>query len=119
MSPPSLILLAPLTLLTAFLLHTLFKSLTSPLRPIPPAHPLSPWSSLWIASVRRRGTENATLRAAHARLGPVVRLGPSEVSVNCVKGGIREVYAGGFEKGGEGTGSGGFNWYAFFGNYGG
>ncbi|KAH0075623.1 cytochrome P450, partial [Aureobasidium melanogenum] len=44
--------------------------------------------------------ENATVLAAHERLGPLVRLGPNEISVNCVNGGIRTVYTGGFEKGG-------------------
>lgn len=53
------------------------------------------------------------LRGAHARLGPVVCLGPREVSVNCVEGGVRVVYGGGFEKG---SGRGG-NWYGFFANY--
>ncbi|KAL8687113.1 MAG: hypothetical protein Q9218_006625 [Villophora microphyllina] len=35
---------------------------------------------------------------AHLRYGPIVRLGPKEVSINCVDGGLRTVYAGGFEK---------------------
>ncbi|KAF2271589.1 cytochrome P450 monooxygenase-like protein [Westerdykella ornata] len=83
---------------------------------IPPAHPLAPYTSLWISTIRFRGRENRTLKEAHDRLGPVVRLGPKEVSVNCVRGGIREVYGGGFEKG---DWLEGYNWYAFFGNYGG
>ncbi|KAF1911220.1 cytochrome P450 [Ampelomyces quisqualis] len=66
-------------------------------------------------SVRWRAVENATLRDAHARLGPIICLGPEEVSVNCVRGGIREVYAGGFEK--ASSARGGYNWYAFFSNY--
>jgi cytochrome P450 len=37
--------------------------------------------------------------------------------VNCVKGGIRDIYAGGFEK--ASSGNDGYNWYAFFTNYGG
>lgn len=42
--------------------------------------------------------------------------------MNCVKGGIRDVYAGGFEKGRRSTtkdGKGEYNWYSFFANYGG
>lgn len=104
-------ILLALPLLTLLYTHT-----SNPLRLIPAAHPLAPWTSLWIAYIRWRGRENATLKEAHARCGPVVCLGPREVSVNCVVGGIREVYAGGFAKGEEG---GGFNWYGFFGNYGG
>lgn len=103
--------LAPL----ALLLHTLVSYLRNPLRKIPAAHPLAPFTGLWISSIRWRKTENATLKAAHDRLGPIVCLGPQEVSVNCVKGGIREVYAGGFEKR---DAASGYNWYGFFTNFG-
>lgn len=96
-------------------LHILYTHTSNPLRLLPAAHPLAPWTSLWIAFVRWSGRENRTLKEAHERLGPVICLGPREVSVNCVVGGIREVYAGGFEKGG----ADGFNWYSFFSNYGG
>lgn len=41
---------------------------------------------------------NRTVHAAHQKHGPIVRLGPNELSVNCVDGGIRTIYAGGFEK---------------------
>jgi hypothetical protein len=98
------------------ILHVLIKYLRNPLRKIPAAHPLAPFTSLWILYVRWRSIENATLKAAHDKHGPVVCLGPNEVSVNCVQGGIRDVYAGGFEKG---EANGAFNWYAFFANYGG
>ncbi|KAF2020745.1 cytochrome P450 [Aaosphaeria arxii CBS 175.79] len=110
-SPLHLVLLFPVLLL----IHTLTTYLLNPLRRVPPAHPLAPFTRLWILSVRWRGIENATLKAAHARLGPVVCLSPAEVSVNCVVGGIREVYGGGMEKG---NGSG-YCWYGFFANYGG
>ncbi|KAF2867022.1 cytochrome P450, partial [Massariosphaeria phaeospora] len=82
---------------------------------IPPIHPLAPHTPLPILLIRHRALELATLRAAHARLGPVIQLAPAEISVNCVVGGIREIYGGGWEKGcREGEG-----WYAFFANYGG
>ena len=35
---------------------------------------------------------------AHLKHGPIVRLGPNELSVNCIDGGLRTIYAGGFEK---------------------
>ncbi|KAG8626423.1 hypothetical protein KVT40_005368 [Elsinoe batatas] len=86
-----------------FLLHPL---LLSPLSRIPSAH----WSSpLWILYLRRRGRPNATIHALHLKYGPLLRLGPNELSVNCVDGGIRTVYGGGYEKG---------DWYAVFRNYG-
>lgn len=89
-----------------YLLHPI---LISPLRKIPPAHWSAPISPLWILYTRRRRNENTTIHALHQQLGPLVRLGPSEVSVNCVDGGIRTVYGGGYEKGA---------WYAVFINYG-
>lgn len=63
----------------------------SPLSKIPAAHPTSSLSPAWILWTRWRGRENATVLAAHERLGPLIRLGPNEISVNCVNGGIRTV----------------------------
>jgi hypothetical protein len=100
-----------------FLSHVIYTYIRNPLRKLPAAHPLAHFTSLWIHSVRWRSIENATLKEAHDRLGPIICLGPEEISLNCVKGGIREVYAGGFEK--VKPGQGGYNWYAFFSNYGG
>lgn len=102
--------------LLSFLIHVIVNNLRNPLRKIPAAHPLAHFTSLWIHSVRWRSIENAELKSAHNRLGPIICLGPNEISVNCVKGGIREIYAGGFEKG---ESSQGYNWYNFFSNYGG
>ena len=89
-----------------YLLHPIF---ISPLRKIPPAHWSAPISRFWILYTRRRRNENTTIYALHQRLGPLVRLGPNEISVNCVDGGIRTIYGGGYEKG---------DWYAVFRNYG-
>ncbi|KAG6368591.1 hypothetical protein INS49_002804 [Diaporthe citri] len=89
-----------------YLLHPIF---ISPLRNIPPAHWSAPISRFWILYTRRRRNENTTIHALHQRLGPLVRLGPSEISVNCVDGGIRTIYGGGYEKG---------DWYAVYKNYG-
>jgi hypothetical protein len=107
----NVILLLPLV----GLVHVLVSYLSNPLRKIPAAHPLAPFTSLWMSSVRWRKMENATLKDAHDRLGPIVCLGPKEISVNCVQGGIRNVYAGGFEKR---DAKSGYNWYGFFTNFG-
>jgi hypothetical protein len=48
------------------------------------------------------------VHALHRQLGPVIRLGPNELSINDVEG-LRLVYGGGFEKG---------KWYSIFDNYG-
>jgi len=78
--------------------YVLSPSLFSPLSKIPAAHPTARISSAWITWIRYTFTELRTIHDAHARLGPVILLGPNEVSVNCVKGGIQSIYSGGFEK---------------------
>ena len=99
------------SLLAIFVLYKFFiyPAYFSPLAKIPNAHFTSSISSAWILWTRLRCRENRDVFAAHQRHGPVVRLGPNELSVNCVDGGIKTVYGGGFEKG---------EWYSFFRNYG-
>jgi unspecific monooxygenase len=83
---------------------------TSPLSKVPHAHWSCGISSAWILWARFNSREIATIHETHRRLGPVVRLGPEEVSVNCVTGGIHTIYTGGFEK---------HSWYSnLFDNYG-
>ncbi|KAI9707950.1 MAG: hypothetical protein M1820_004369 [Bogoriella megaspora] len=79
--------------------YIIYPSLLSPLSKIPAAHPIAPFSDLWILWKRYKYEELSAIHDAHQRLGPIVRLGPKEVSVNCIEGGIRTVYSGGFEKG--------------------
>lgn len=78
-----------------YIIHPVFLS---PLSRVPTAHASASISSLWILWVRHQFAENGMLLAAHSRLGPVVRLGPNEISVNCVDDGLRTIYPGGFEK---------------------
>ncbi|RAL17243.1 cytochrome P450 [Aspergillus homomorphus CBS 101889] len=75
-----------------------YPAFLSPLSKIPNAHWTAPVSPAWIIWKRYRALNNRTIQAAHERLGPIVRLGPSEISINCVDGGIKSVYTGGFEK---------------------
>jgi hypothetical protein len=89
--------------------YVLYPVFASPLRRIPNAHVTSPLSPIWILWIRATRRENRTIHAAHQRLGPIVRLGPSEISVACVDQGIRSIYPGGFEK---------HEWYRFFDNFG-
>lgn len=81
----------------------------SPLAKLPNAHPFSAVTPLWILWVRYRNREIQEVDAAHKKHGPVVRLGLKEVSVNCVDGGVRTIYGGGFEKP---------PWYSVFMHYG-
>ena len=70
----------------------------SPLAKIPNAHWTSPSVSWWILWKRYRQQELPAAWEAHQRLGPIVRLGPKDLSVSCYNGGIRTIYGGGFDK---------------------
>jgi hypothetical protein len=88
----------------------IYPAFLSPLSSIPNAHWSSPISRLWILIHRGQHKETRIVHAVHERLGPIIRLAPSEVSVNTVDGGIRTIYFGGWEKG---------DWYLnVFNNYG-
>jgi hypothetical protein len=88
----------------------IFPYLVSPLAKVPNAHWSAPFSPAWILWKRYSYKEVSTIHKAHQKLGPIIRLGPSEVSINCVQGGILKVYQGGFEK---------HAWYSnLFDNYG-
>ena len=76
----------------------IYPAFVSPLSRIPNAHILASITPLWMLWIRYWEKENATIHTAHEKYGPVVRLGPNEVSVNCVRGGIQTIYAGGFDK---------------------
>ncbi|EPE04950.1 cytochrome p450 [Ophiostoma piceae UAMH 11346] len=80
----------------------------SPLSRIPNAHWSSAISPLWILYVRYTDNENDALLDAHQKLGPVVRLGPSDLSINSIDH-VKTVYGGGFER---------TDWYSMFDNYG-
>ncbi|KAK3682551.1 cytochrome P450 [Podospora appendiculata] len=88
--------------------YLLYPTLLSPLARIPNAHWSSPISRLWILGIRYTHRENRILHALHRSLGPVIRVGPNELSINGIDG-VRTVYQGGFEKP---------DWYSVFDNYG-
>jgi len=95
-----------------FVIHryTLYPVFLSPLSKIPNAHLTSALSPAWMLWNRFKGRESTAAHAAHVKYGPVVRLAPSEISINCVDGGTRTVYGGGFER---------HEWYTHaFANYG-
>lgn len=93
--------LIPLLLSAAFavLLYkgSLQPAFFCPLSRIPNAHFTSSLSKGWISWQRYRRRENTAVHEAHERLGPIVRLGPRELSVNSLEG-LKAVYAGDFEK---------------------
>lgn len=81
----------------------------SPLSKIPNAHWSSPFSDIWILLIRYRLKENRTLLSLHQKNGPILRLGPNDISINTIDNGVKTIYGGGFEKG---------QWYSIFDNYG-
>lgn len=102
--------LAAATAVILFLIYRYiaYPAFFSPLARIPSAHWSAPISRVWILWVRFSQRENRTLHGAHRRLGPVIRVGPNELSINDTDS-VRIVYQGGFEKP---------VWYSVFDNYG-
>lgn len=77
--------------------YVIYPSLVSSLARLPAAHPSSAFSPIWFQRQRSRKRELKTLYAAHERHGPIVRLGPSEVSV-VSQDGLKHVYMAGLDK---------------------
>jgi Cytochrome P450 len=90
-----------LSLLAALLVfyYFIYPAFISPLSKleIPNADPLAKYTPLWILWRRFTQRENKTLYEAHKKLGPVVRVGPNEISVNSLEG-LRVIYGGNFDK---------------------
>jgi len=86
----------------------LYPALFSPLSRLPQPHWSCSVSSVWILWLRYSGRENHTLHEVHHKYGPIVRIGPAEVSINSVEA-VETVYQGGFDK---------HSWYSVFKNYG-
>lgn len=103
----------PVLSLVGLIVLSIYKFVIEPvflssLSKIPNAHWSAPLSNFWIHWVRFTQTENATVHAAHVKHGEVIRLGPNELSVSSIDGGVRTIYSGGFEKA---------EWYSVFENY--
>ncbi|KAF2192180.1 cytochrome P450 3A6 [Zopfia rhizophila CBS 207.26] len=87
-------------IILAFLVYhyIIYPTFLSPLSKIPNAHFTCPIHPLWMWWKRRGGREGVhSIFSAHQRKGPVVRLGPNEVSVASLDG-LRQIYVGGFGK---------------------
>lgn len=86
--------MASVTVLTMLLvvLIVLHRAFISPLAKIPVVHPIARITSLYMLWIRYVDQENEVVRLAHEKLGPVVRLGPNELSIKCVDDGIRTIY---------------------------
>jgi len=75
----------------------IYPTFLSPLAKIPNAHITSPFSNFWIKWQRYRSSENRAIHEAHKRLGPIVRLGATELSVNSLEC-VKTVYGDSFDR---------------------
>ena len=94
----STVLKISIGLFSLWLLKKIQTSYFSPLSSVPNAHATAPFSRLWLLVMKYRGRENRARFDAHKRLGRVVRIGPRELSVDCIEDGVKLVYRGEFEK---------------------
>ncbi|KAK3689005.1 cytochrome p450 monooxygenase [Podospora appendiculata] len=76
----------------------IYPALLSPLARIPAARWHARFSPLYSYYIKYVNIENRTVHDLHTRYGPLVRLGPNELSVNCFEGGLKTIYTGGFPK---------------------
>lgn len=112
---PLLLSFTPLLFLvgTSLILYRLilYPLLASPLAKIPSVHPLAALTPLWIDWRRLNGREVDTIWAAFKKSGDYIRIGPSEIAVNCMSS-IAAVHGHGPRNLDKTT------WYDFFVNYG-
>ncbi|TEY62501.1 hypothetical protein BOTCAL_0161g00180 [Botryotinia calthae] len=65
---------------------------------VPNAHFTVPYSKDWLSRHRARNTEHKARYAAHKKYGPVIRIAPTELSINCLEDDVKTFYGGGFEE---------------------
>ena len=94
----STVLKISICLFSLWLVKKIQISYFSPLSSVPNAHATAPVSRLWLLVMKYRGRENRARLDAHKRLGRIVRIGPRELSVDCIEDGVKLVYGGEFEK---------------------
>lgn len=82
-------------LLYPFVIHPAFLC---PLAAIPAARWHARICPLWSLYIKWANIENRTLYQLHQELGPIILIGPAELSINCYEGGLKTVYVGGFPK---------------------
>jgi cytochrome P450 len=93
----------------AILIYIHYHLFLHPLSKLPYAHWTVPFTSSYITKARNQFRESRSIAALHAKHGPIVRLGPKEVSVASLAG-VKTVYvtSGGFER---------TEWFEEFKNY--
>ena len=95
---------------TALWVYVIHPAFLSPLASVPNAHPLAPFTRLWILWMRYNGEDFKTVSSAFEFQGPIVRLAPKELAVNIVDDGLWTIHGGaGFAK---------TEYYSWFSNFG-
>lgn len=108
---PILSIVGGLALITIIVYkYVIGPTLFSPLAKLPTVHPLCSITSSWFSRQSEKQRELKTLYAAHQKHGPIIRIGPSEVSV-VSREGLRKVYTAGLEKTAFYSGPAGFENY--------
>ena len=77
--------------------YLIYPGWISPLASLPTANPLCSFTGHWMIRRCKAHGELKTLYAAHQHFGPIVRLGPSEVSVISQEG-LDKIYTAGLNK---------------------
>lgn len=98
-----MVLHGPLLALCVFLLASCYRLFIypvffSPLARIPNAHWSSSFSQAWLLWMKWSHWENRSVYKKHMESGPVIRLAPNVLSVNCFEDGLKRIYQGGFQK---------------------
>ncbi|KAH8803588.1 cytochrome protein [Xylogone sp. PMI_703] len=94
----SLIILSALTIFASFFLYNVcWALLFSPLARIPGPKSFA-WTKFRLAYEDYKGTRTRTIHQLHQKYGPVVRVGPNEVSFNSVTA-LRQIYGAGSQFG--------------------
>jgi hypothetical protein len=78
--------------------YLIYPATLSPLAKIPAANFSARFSPFWINYIRFTQQENKTTYDLHMKLGPIVLVGPNELSVNCYEKGVNAIYLGNFPK---------------------
>jgi hypothetical protein len=88
-------LAAALAAIYRFFIYSIFFC---PMAKIPTLSFTSRFSSLALLWLQYSGQENKTIYELHKRKGPILRLAPNVLSLNCYDGGLKQIYLGGFPK---------------------
>ena len=86
------------TVLLGLYRWAIYPAFISPLSKIPAARWHASFCPLWSYYIKYANIENNTVFELHKKLGPIVRMGPYELSVNCYEDGLKTIYTGGFPK---------------------